>query len=81
MIGDDHFAGIEVHGVEAVMLENVGDDEAGEAFAEAGDSIDGARRQFAQHRQAFHQFRELLEMFVDGALHAGLAQMIIAQRQ
>ena len=33
-----------------------------------------------KHRQAFHQLRELLKMLVDGALHAGFAQMKIAQR-
>ena len=81
VIGDDHLARIDVHGVHSVMLEMIGDDQARQPLAEAGDGVDGARRQLAQHRQPFHQFRQFLKMLVDGALHAGFAQMKIAQRE
>ena len=79
-IRDDQLAGIDMNRVQAVMIEEIGDDQAGEPLAETRDRIDGARREFAQHRQALHQLRELLEMLLHGALHAGLAQVEIAQR-
>src|SRR5580704_142301 len=61
------------------MIKEIGGDQAGEPLAETRNGINGTRRQFAQHRQALHQFREFLKMLVDGALHAGFAQVEIAQ--
>jgi hypothetical protein len=77
---DDDFARIDMHRAQSAMLEKISDDQAGQAFPETRDCIDGARRQLAQYCQALHQLRDLLEMLVHRALHAGLAQMIIAER-
>ena len=46
-------------------------DVAGEPLAVAGDGVDGARRQFAEHGQAFDQFGEFLEMIVERAVEFG----------
>ena len=47
------------------------DDVAGEALAIARDGVDGARRQFAQHRQPFDEFGEFLEVLVQEAVEFG----------
>ncbi len=78
-VGDDQLARVGMDGGQAVRLEEADDDEAGEALAEAGDGVDGARGQLAENREAADEFGEFLEMFFDGALHAGFAEMKIAQ--
>ena len=89
LVGDHDLARIQVLGLHAEMAEGQGDDVAGEAFAVAGNGVDGARRQLAQHGQAFHQFGELLEMLVEKAVErgafgerhhlAGFARVVVAQ--
>ena len=70
-VGDDDLARIQVHGGDAEMAKGVGDHEAREAFAVARNGVHRARGELAQHRQAFHQFGELLEMFVEKAVEGG----------
>ena len=76
-------------GRHAEVAEGEGDDVAGEAFAVAGDGVDGARREFAEHGEPFDQFGELLEMLVEEAVEIGavaegddearFARVVIAQ--
>ena len=66
-----HVARIDVLGRHAEVAEAEGDDVAGEAFAVAGDGVDGARREFAEHGEPFDQFGELLEMLVEEAVEFG----------
>ena len=70
-VGDDDVARIHVRGVHAEVAEGQRDDVAGEPLAVAGDGVDRARRQFAEHGQAFDQFGQLLEMLVEGAVELG----------
>src|SRR5579872_1259894 len=74
-VGHDELARIDVDGAHAAMLEMVGYDEAREALTEASDRIDRPGRQLTEDRQSLDEFAQLLEMFVDGALHSGFAQM------
>ena len=46
-------------------------DVAGEPLAVAGDGVDGARREFAEHGEPFDQFGQLLEMLVEEAVEIG----------
>src|SRR5579863_6678079 len=78
-VGDDQLTGVGVDGGQAVRLEQADDDEAGEALAEAGDGVDRARCQLAENGEATDEFGEFLKMLFNGALHAGLAEMKIAQ--
>ena len=71
LVGDDDVARIEMHGVHAEMAEGQRDDVAGEALAVAGNGVDGARRQFAEHGQSLDQLGEFLEMLVERAVEFG----------
>ena len=68
LIGDDHVARIDVLGLHAELAEGQRDNVTGQTFAVAGNGVDGARRQLAQHRQALHQLGELLKVFVERAV-------------
>ena len=46
-IGDNQLARIHMDGVQPVMIEEIGNDEAGEPFAETRDGVNGARGEFA----------------------------------
>ena len=70
-VGDDDVARIQMLGVHAEVAEGQRDDVAGEPLAVAGDGVDGARRQLAQHGEPFDQLGELLEMLVEEAVEAG----------
>ena len=63
------------------MLEMVGDDKARKTLAKAPDGVNGTRRQLAEDGQTLDQRAQLLEMLVDGAFHAGLAEVEIAEVQ
>ena len=80
LVGDDKVTGVNVGGVDAGVAEHFGDDHAREAFAVAGDSVDGARGQLAQHRQPADQLGQLLEGLLDlGADRAPLAEVEVLQ--
>ena len=89
LVGDQHISRIHVLGGHAEMAEGESDNVAGEPFAVARDGIDGARREFAEHGQPFHQFGEFLEMLVEEAVEVGavaqgddqarLARMVVAE--
>ncbi len=70
-IGDDDVARIDMLGGHAEVVEGERDDVAREALAVARDGVDGARRQFAQHGEAFDEFGEFLEMVVEEAVELG----------
>ena len=53
------------------MTEGEGDDVAGEALAVAGDRIDGARREFAEDREAFDELGQFLEMIIEETVELG----------
>ena len=89
MIGDDHPAGIDMHRGQSEVLERQRHDVARQALAVTRDGVDGARRQFAEHRDSFDELGHLLKMVVERAVEfgamrerdhlAGFAGMEVAQ--
>ncbi len=70
--GDDHAAGIEMDGMQSKCRRlKVSMTDAESLFSVTGDGIDGARCQFAEHRETFHQFGQFAEMVVERAVEFG----------
>ena len=61
-VGDENFAGVDVDSVQAARGEGGGDDFAGKHFAEGGDVVGGARRDFADGGNAAQEFVERFEI-------------------
>src|ERR1039458_6865021 len=88
-VGDHDVARIHVFGRHAGVAEAERDDVAGEAFAVAGDGVDGAWRELAEDGEPFDQLGEFLEVLVQEAVEIGavaqrddqarLARVVVAQ--
>ena len=62
VVGDQYFAGVDVDSVESAGGEGGGDDFAGKHFAESGDMVGGAGRDFADGGDAAQKFVERFEV-------------------
>ena len=73
-VGDQHVARVDVGAVESAGGEGGGDDLAGEHFAEGGDVVGGARRDFADGGDAAQEFVERFEVGAQFGVEFGEAR-------
>jgi hypothetical protein len=66
LVGHDATARVDVGAADAAMFAGRGHDAAGEALAEAGDQVGGARGQLTDGRDAVQDLVQAIEALVDG---------------
>ncbi len=65
-IGDDEFGGGDRRGFDAKLVDGGGDERRGQAFADAGDGVESARGELAEHGGAAEEAVEFGEDLADG---------------